>query len=171
MDKFNYWQQGRLLQTTQTKKWSKEERLAAHNEELCMVFKYFSDVDQGRSREFITRCQSSDQAAKVVHEHNALMDAYMNKCNSTKSIDIMTNETDECRKAFEKFKQGQKGKHSNIWALKDVEDAYNASRADLLDVIEREATYMRREVSGYGSPIYSIYRFDFLCLIHKLGRK
>lgn len=33
---------------------------------------------------------------------------------------------DDLAAAFEKFKKGQKGKHSNIWGLKDAEDAFHA---------------------------------------------
>lgn len=79
-DELDMWQQGYLLQTPQTLRWSKEEQKAADNEERRMVFKNFSPLDAGRSRQLIAQCQTHGQAESLVEEHNhAVKAALSNK--------------------------------------------------------------------------------------------
>jgi hypothetical protein len=47
------WSRGRLLQTRDVKKWSKEKQLAANALEQLCVYSNFSSTDQGKSRVLI----------------------------------------------------------------------------------------------------------------------
>lgn len=73
------YQQGRLLLTQNTKRWTQEQRHAADEQERCMVFKNFSASDEGRSRVFVCKCASPTEAAELVKRLNALP-ALREKC-------------------------------------------------------------------------------------------
>lgn len=64
---FKYpWQQGRLLDTAQTRRWTDAERRLAEDEEKTLVVTHFYPGDEGRSREFVARCANADVARLVV---------------------------------------------------------------------------------------------------------
>ena len=69
-----HWQQGCLLTTRTTMKWSKQQRIEANKRESCMVFKNFSFIDEGRSRIFVKPCKTSEEASTVVIKHNKFAD-------------------------------------------------------------------------------------------------
>ena len=69
-----YWQQGRLFKTKNTKRWSQIDFESADRQEQCMVFKNFSFVDQGRSREFVKRYPNPKEAIKAIIKHNNRID-------------------------------------------------------------------------------------------------
>lgn len=69
----NY-QQGRLLLTNNTKLWSKAQRDEADEQEHCMVFTGFAAEDEGRSRNFVCKCNSPYDAATLVQKLNSIED-------------------------------------------------------------------------------------------------
>jgi len=66
----SYLSVGITLITPTTKRWSKEEIAENNKREQCMIFKNFSRKDKGKSREFITRCQTPSEAKKTIDLHN-----------------------------------------------------------------------------------------------------
>jgi hypothetical protein len=65
------WQQGALLITATTRRWSQEERDRTHQVEQCAAFAHFSGADEGRSRKFVYRYDTPQACAAAVAEHNA----------------------------------------------------------------------------------------------------
>ena len=59
------WEAGRLLITSQTKKWSQEEKQRTDAIEKLQVFSNFSELDQGRSRERVTVCEGFNAEANA----------------------------------------------------------------------------------------------------------
>ena len=68
------WQVGRVLRTWRTARWPQEALAEAEAREARRVFKNFTPVDAGRSRELIAVCLTADMARAVVDSHNALID-------------------------------------------------------------------------------------------------
>lgn len=66
------YQQGRLLLTQNTRRWTQSQRDEANAQECCMVFKSFSAEDEGRSRMFVCKCASPTKAAELVKQLNEL---------------------------------------------------------------------------------------------------
>jgi hypothetical protein len=64
------WQQGRMLYTQITMRWSVEEKEKTQKAERCRVFAYFSATDEGRSRELLLVCETPRQARDIVNSHN-----------------------------------------------------------------------------------------------------
>lgn len=60
-----FWQQGRLLMTKITKRWSEEEKEETDKQEKLRVFVRFSGADEGRSRELIAVCQKQEDAERI----------------------------------------------------------------------------------------------------------
>lgn len=71
--KHEYWQQGRLLLTRRTRKWSDAERNRVDYGERCMAFVNFSSVDEGRSRILVYKYGSPGECAEAVYEHNKVV--------------------------------------------------------------------------------------------------
>jgi hypothetical protein len=67
--------QGSLLATKETMKWTPEHKMEVHEQERKMVFRYFSSLDEGRSRELVCVCQSPVDAKLIVDLHNAALKA------------------------------------------------------------------------------------------------
>lgn len=68
------WQQGRLLNTAETRRWTKAQRAEAAFVEKSTAFAGFSASDQGRSREFVFRYGSSSECRAAVEWHNYDLD-------------------------------------------------------------------------------------------------
>lgn len=81
------WSVGRLLDTPTTRGWSEQRRMDQELVESCMVFLYFKESDQGRSRMKLANCGSPDAASNVVRLHNALIDAYLAQAQELEKID------------------------------------------------------------------------------------
>lgn len=64
------WQQGCLLRTSLTSKWTKEEFKDMDHKEHCRVFVNFTARDDGRGRILIYICDSPEECEKLVEEHN-----------------------------------------------------------------------------------------------------
>ena len=64
------WQQGKLLLTNTTLRWSEEQKDKAEFLERCLAFVNFSPEDQGKSRIYIYRFESPKECSKAVKEHN-----------------------------------------------------------------------------------------------------
>lgn len=64
------WQQGYLLLTNNTSRWSKEQRDECDDEERHIAFAHFTPENEGRSREFVYRFSSHDECAAAVAAHN-----------------------------------------------------------------------------------------------------
>lgn len=69
------WQQGRLLDTKMTQRWTASARELSHNDELHYAFVNFSVRDEGRSRICIYRFSSPEECLKAVQEHNLSLKA------------------------------------------------------------------------------------------------
>ena len=59
------WQQGRLLETPTTRKFSDDMRKQYDAEERRMVFANFSPVDEGRGRRRVAVCDSAEDARLI----------------------------------------------------------------------------------------------------------
>ena len=64
------WQQGALLFTSLTARWTAEDRQAAHEREQRQAFAHFSVRDEGRSRQFLYEFPTADECRAAVDEHN-----------------------------------------------------------------------------------------------------
>ena len=64
------WQQGRLLLTANTRRWSKEQRDEADDIEQCTAFAFFSASNEGRGREYVFRFGSREGCRAAVEWHN-----------------------------------------------------------------------------------------------------
>lgn len=69
------WQQGRLLLTDNTRRWSQEQRDEADAIERSTAFVNFSASDEGRGREYVYCFQSSEECLAAVEAHNATLKA------------------------------------------------------------------------------------------------
>ena len=74
------WQQGQLLLTTRTKRYTPELWEKLSNEEKRMVFANFTPLDEGRGRQLIAICQTPEDAARIV--------ACVNYCKDTPNEDL-----------------------------------------------------------------------------------
>lgn len=74
MSKYTRWEQGRLLDTKETLRWSGEERYMADLRERCKIYVGFDEKDQGRSRHRIAKCDDIVTTERMVAEHNAMID-------------------------------------------------------------------------------------------------
>ena len=66
-----YLKQGFTLETSQTRRWSKQQWDENDARERCYIFANFSRVDDGKGRVFVLKCSDSSTAAKLVSEHNS----------------------------------------------------------------------------------------------------
>jgi hypothetical protein len=65
------WQQGRLLMTNSVMRYmSKEQRDEVDEIEHCMAFAFFTQKDDGRSRQIIFRFPSPNECQVAVAKHN-----------------------------------------------------------------------------------------------------
>lgn len=64
------WQQGRLLMTRQTLRWTEAEKAEGQRLEERGVFAHFTASDEGRSRVRLMTCATAKEAAAVVKFHN-----------------------------------------------------------------------------------------------------
>lgn len=64
------WQQGRLLLTNETRRWSKEERDGVDEIERRTAFAFFTTSDQGISREYVFQYNSCGECKAAVEWHN-----------------------------------------------------------------------------------------------------
>jgi len=64
------WQQGRLLLTNITRRWSKEQRDEADDIERRTAFANFTESDEGRSREYVFQFSSHAECRAAVERHN-----------------------------------------------------------------------------------------------------
>jgi hypothetical protein len=62
--------QGKVLLTSQTKRWSKEEWDRAEEQEKKMLFYNFSGKDHGRGREVVYVAKTKEEARQVLKTHN-----------------------------------------------------------------------------------------------------
>ena len=69
------WQQGRLLLTANTRRWSKEQRDEADDIERRTAFANFKTADEGRSREYVFQFDSHAECKAAVEWHNELLRA------------------------------------------------------------------------------------------------
>lgn len=69
--KYVQWQQGELLLTQTTKRWSEEQREEADAIERTMAFVRFHSHDEVRSRELVCKYQNAEECAAAVAKHNA----------------------------------------------------------------------------------------------------
>lgn len=72
------WSQGRFLDLPQYSKMSEEWKKNAELEESKRVFSNFSILDNGRTRKFVARCETAEDAAhivKCVNAHDDLVSA------------------------------------------------------------------------------------------------
>jgi hypothetical protein len=68
--KLEHWQQGRILLTSITKKYSQEVWDQTSATEKRMAFAYFSSSDEGRSRELIYVYDTKEECFSACLEHN-----------------------------------------------------------------------------------------------------
>lgn len=66
------WQQGRLLDTPQTLRWTKEERERTDAFERRLLFANFTAADQGKSRERVAEFRKAEDAVRVYYCVNAM---------------------------------------------------------------------------------------------------
>jgi len=64
------WQQGQLLSTPTTRRWSQEEKDRGSFQERCMSFVHFTILDQGKSRTFIHKYDTPELCKNAVDGHN-----------------------------------------------------------------------------------------------------
>lgn len=74
------WSQGRTLRTSQTMRWNAEQFKANDAIEEKMVFAYFSQNDQGRSRVLVASCDDTANAC-LVAAAPLLLDELLNIVN------------------------------------------------------------------------------------------
>lgn len=101
------WQQGRMLSTTETLRWSTEQQKECDRRESQLVFQGFTAADHGRSRQRVAMCENSDRAAYIAaanpaavlalitqlkHERQSLADAKAEITALSKNVIEMTRE-------------------------------------------------------------------------------
>lgn len=64
------WQQGRLLLTNRTRRWSQEEKYRTDISEKKMLFTRFSGFDEGRGRILLWVFESAEDCEQAVKFHN-----------------------------------------------------------------------------------------------------
>lgn len=67
-------QQGRLLKTIATEKMTYDQREKCNRQEQSMMFKRFTEMDLGRSREYLATFESPEQCKAFVDNYNELLD-------------------------------------------------------------------------------------------------
>lgn len=67
------WQQGRLLLTDNTRRWSQSQRDNVDTVERCMAFANFSAEDEGRSRILLYRFATHEECQSAVTTHNEIL--------------------------------------------------------------------------------------------------
>lgn len=70
------WQQGRLLSTATTRKWTEAERQEGDERERRTVFSGFTATDEGRSRKRVATCDDEHDACRIVACVNACAGFY-----------------------------------------------------------------------------------------------
>ena len=73
------WQQGRVLSTRHTLRWSKQELEKFTRIERRTAFAHFYVHDEGRSRELVYQFDSAEECAKAVNEHNKALAEALSK--------------------------------------------------------------------------------------------
>lgn len=79
------WQQGRLLLTRQTERWSREDQEQADADERKRCFVNFTSFDLGKGRELIFIFDTAEECFDAVTKHNL-------KFKSLKSTILMTTQ-------------------------------------------------------------------------------
>ncbi|OUS52963.1 hypothetical protein BM607_003250 [Shewanella sp. SACH] len=79
--KFNNvpWQQGRVLSTRHTRRWSKQELEKFTRIERRTAFAHFYAHDEGKSRELVYQFDSTEECEKAVNEHNKALAERLSK--------------------------------------------------------------------------------------------
>lgn len=67
-------QQGRLLETKITQYLSYDQRDKCNKREQSMMFRRFTEADQGRSREYLATFESPEKCKAFVDNYNELLD-------------------------------------------------------------------------------------------------
>ncbi|MGE6315878.1 hypothetical protein ACQKC1_08830 [Shewanella baltica] len=73
------WQQGRVLSTRHTLRWSKQELEKVTRIERRTAFAHFYAHDEGKSRELVYQFDSAEECAKAVNEHNKALAERLSK--------------------------------------------------------------------------------------------
>ncbi len=69
------WQQGRVLDTINTRHWSAAQRSEVDEIERRTAFAHFSASDEGRGREYVHQFQNAKECAAAIEEHNDALKA------------------------------------------------------------------------------------------------
>lgn len=64
------WQQGRLLDTPQTRRWSEKMKTEYRADEERMAFAFFTAEDNGCGRQFVAMFRTAEECKAAVVEHN-----------------------------------------------------------------------------------------------------
>ncbi|MGR3969265.1 hypothetical protein [Shewanella sp. 1180_01] len=73
------WQQGRVLYTRHTRRWSKQELEKVTRIERRTAFAHFYAHDEGRSRDLVYQFDSTEECEKAVNEHNKALAERLSK--------------------------------------------------------------------------------------------
>ncbi|MGI2024835.1 hypothetical protein [Shewanella glacialipiscicola] len=73
------WQQGCVLSTRHTRRWSKQELEKVTRIERRTAFAHFYAHDEGQGREFVYQFDSAEECLKAVHEHNKALAEALSK--------------------------------------------------------------------------------------------
>lgn len=66
--------QGKLLNTIATEKMTCDQRDKCNRQEQSMMFRRFTETDQGRSREYLATFESPEKCKAFVDNYNNLLD-------------------------------------------------------------------------------------------------
>lgn len=67
-------QQGRMLNTNTTNRMTYDQREKCNQQEQSMMFMSFTEMDQGRSREYLATFESPEKCKAFVDNYNELLD-------------------------------------------------------------------------------------------------
>ncbi len=131
------WQQGRMLATAETRRWTEQQKQVCEHRELQMVFQGFTAVDQGCSRQRVALFEAAEHAAFVAEANPAAVRALIAELKAQRQAlsEAQAEITALSKNVIDMTREDFDATLNNLRRMGASIDGDNAYKRDLCDAI------------------------------------
>ncbi len=129
------WQQGRMLATAETQRWTEQQKQACGHRESQMVFQGFTAVDQGCSRQRVALFEAAEHAAFVAEANPVAVRALIAELKAQRQAldEAQAEITALSKNVIDMTREDFDATLNNLRRMGASIDGDNAYKRDLLD--------------------------------------
>lgn len=137
------WQQGRMLSTSETRRWTTQQQEECEGRESRMVFQGFTAEDQGRSRQLVAIFETSELAAYVAEANPVALLSLIGELKAERQAlaDAKSEITALSKNVIEFTRDDFDMTLNNLRRMGASIDGDNAYKRDLLDSVVRAMAF------------------------------